>query len=103
MPLACIFTRSWLGPGCGCGTSFTCQELLTAGTTAACICGSSMAVRCVNFKRGHIGVNPNAGSKNQTWGRQPGTENNGAGGRFETDSTVLRGGSASWGVGDCAC
>src|SRR5438309_5577784 len=38
MPLACIFTRTWFGPGCGWGTSLICQELLTAGTTAACIC-----------------------------------------------------------------
>src|ERR1700693_2873992 len=52
MPLACIFTRTWLGPGWGCGTSFTSQERLTAGTTAACIFVSSMAIRCGNGQNG---------------------------------------------------
>src|SRR5258708_15573543 len=54
MPLACIFTRTWLGPGWGWGTSLICQELLLAGTTAACIFVSSMAIRCANLKMWHV-------------------------------------------------
>src|SRR5580692_7478478 len=53
MPLACIFTKTWLGPGWGCGTSFTCQEPLTAGTTAACIGSSSQAFRCTRPANRH--------------------------------------------------
>src|SRR5882762_5213366 len=54
MPLACIFTSTWFGPGWGCGTSLICQELLLAGTTAACIFVSSIAIGCLNLKMWHV-------------------------------------------------
>src|SRR5262249_11694164 len=45
MPLACICTRTCVGPGSGRGTSLICHALLTAGTTAAFITHDLLLVR----------------------------------------------------------